>query len=61
MKYMIDWLIEAPPAKISYTTPHYDSKYEIWTIGDKIVNNPFKDNSKPNLYKDPNKNDPKLE
>ena len=37
-----------PPAletwsdKISYTTPHYYPKYEIWTIDKKIVNNPFK-------------------
>ena len=27
---------------ISYITPHYYPKYEIWTIDKKIVNNPFK-------------------
>ena len=28
--------------KISYTTPHYYPKYEIWTTEKKLVNNPFK-------------------
>ena len=34
------WFID-PPTKISYTTPHYYPKYEIWTIDKKIVNNTF--------------------
>ena len=33
--------LSSPTAKISYTTPHYYPKYEIWTIDKKIVNNPF--------------------
>ena len=27
---------------MSYTTPHYYPKYEIWTIEKKMVNNPLK-------------------
>ena len=37
------WAFIDPSGKISYTTPHYYPKYEIWTMEKKLVNNPFKE------------------